>query len=82
MLHEARAHALMFAGRVDEARALYLQYRGREVAPGKTWEADIHEDFVALRAKGLRHPLMDEIDATFAPHQATDSATTPPTAHP
>jgi len=61
-----RAHALMFLGREDEARALYLQYRGTEnVYDEKSWEAIILEDFADLRKAGLTNPLMDEIEKQF-----------------
>jgi hypothetical protein len=59
-----RAHALMFLGRADEARALYLRYRGMKVGE-KSWEAVILEDFADLRKAGLTHPLMDEIEKKF-----------------
>ena len=40
----------MFLGRVDEARALYLEYRGqKDVQEGKSWEAAILEDFADLQ---------------------------------
>jgi tetratricopeptide (TPR) repeat protein len=62
-----RAHALMFLNRTDEARALYLQYRGRQhVDDQKSWEALIAEDFTQLRRAGLEAPLMDEIEKKFA----------------
>jgi tetratricopeptide (TPR) repeat protein len=62
-----RAHALMFADRVDEARALYLRFRGTQnVQDGKSWEAVVVEDFGELRRAGLTHPLMDEIEKAFA----------------
>jgi hypothetical protein len=57
-----RAHALMFLGRVDDARALYLRYRReKDVQDGKPWETVVLEDFSELRKAGLTHPLMDEI---------------------
>jgi tetratricopeptide (TPR) repeat protein len=67
-LYANRAHALMFAGRVPEARAVYLQYRGQKDIglEGKPWETVIHEDFAELRKAGLTHPLMDEIEALFS----------------
>ena len=38
-LHTNHAHALMFVGRIEEARALYLTYRGtKNVLRGKSWE--------------------------------------------
>jgi tetratricopeptide (TPR) repeat protein len=61
-----RAHALMFLGRTDEARAVYLRYRGQKIDQnGKSWEAAVLEDFADLRKAGLAHPLMDEIEKLF-----------------
>jgi tetratricopeptide (TPR) repeat protein len=64
-LYSNRAHALMFLGRPDEARAIYLQYRGTKVQFEKSWEAVILEDFSQLRNEKLTHPLMDEIEQQF-----------------
>src|SRR5262249_31834061 len=62
-----RAHALMFLGRVDEARALYLRYRGeKNVQDDKSWETVVVEDFAELRSSGLSRPLMDEIEREIA----------------
>jgi hypothetical protein len=66
IIYTNRAHALMFLGRVEEARALYLQYRGRKNVLGeKPWDAIVLEDFAELRQAGLTHPLMDEIEKAF-----------------
>ena len=66
-LHTNRAHALMFLNRVEEARALYLRYRGEKNAQnGKPWDTVVLEDFSELRKAGLTHPLMDEIEKRFA----------------
>ena len=65
-LHSNRAHALLFLGRPDEARSLYLRYRGKDVRSGTLWEALIAEDFAELRKRGFTNPLMDEIEAKFA----------------
>jgi tetratricopeptide (TPR) repeat protein len=66
-LYTNRAHALMFLDRVDEARALYLEYRGEKKVEGeKSWETVVLEDFTELRKAGLMHPLMDEIETKFA----------------
>jgi tetratricopeptide (TPR) repeat protein len=66
-LYGNRAHALLFLGRLDEARALYLQYRGKKKVLGeKSWETAVLEDFAELRKAGLTHPLMDEIEKRFA----------------
>ncbi len=62
-----RAHALMFLNRTDEARALYLQYRGQKNVRDRTsWETVIVEDFTQFRKAGLARPLMDEIEKQFA----------------
>ena len=66
-LHSNRAHALMFLDRTDEARALYIKYRGQKNVQGlKSWETVIVENFTAFRHAGLAHPLMDEIERRFA----------------
>jgi hypothetical protein len=66
-VHGNRAHALMFLGRVDDARAVYLQYRGEPKVVGeKTWEQVVLDDFAELRGAGLTHPLMDQIEKQFA----------------
>jgi tetratricopeptide (TPR) repeat protein len=67
-LYSNRAHALMFLGRLDEARTLYLKYRGQTLAEqsGNSWETAIREDFAQLRKAGLTNPLMDEIEKLFA----------------
>jgi len=67
LLRTKRAHALMLLDRVDEARALYLRYRGEKYAQdGRTWETVVLEDFAQLREAGVTHPLMDEIKARFS----------------
>jgi tetratricopeptide (TPR) repeat protein len=66
-LYMNRAHALMFLDRADEARTIYLRYRGeKDVQDGKPWETLLLEDFDELRKAGLTHPLMDEIEKRFA----------------
>jgi hypothetical protein len=57
----------MFLDRANEARSLYLQYRGEtNVQSGKSWGTVIGEDFAELRKAGLTHSLMDEIEKRFA----------------
>ncbi len=60
-----KAHALMFLNRRDEARAIYLGQRGKIFSDKRTWETVIAADFSQLRAAGLFHPLMTEIEADF-----------------
>src|SRR5712671_1566415 len=65
-LHRNRAHALMFLDRINEARTLYLQYRGQNrVIEEKSWDTVVLGDFAEMRQGGLTHPLMDEIEKLF-----------------
>jgi tetratricopeptide (TPR) repeat protein len=65
-INSNRAHALMFLGRIEEARTVYLKYRGvKDVQDGKPWDRVILEDFADLRKNGLTNPLMDEIEKLF-----------------
>jgi tetratricopeptide (TPR) repeat protein len=50
-----RAHVLLFLGRLREARALYLRYRGQRIVQNNNtiWEEVIGEDFEAFRKAGL-----------------------------
>ena len=75
-----RAHALMFLGKVDEARAIYLQYRGHQKLLGeKSWEVIVLEDFTKLGKVGLTHPLMDEIEKDFSSKSENFPPKLPPT---
>jgi len=65
-LYTNKAHALMFLGRVDEARTIYVRYHGEMNVEGKSWDTAIHDDFVELRKAGLTNPLMDEIEKLFS----------------
>jgi tetratricopeptide (TPR) repeat protein len=64
-LQTNRAHALMFLGRINEARKIYLDHRGEKTQGDKIWEVVIREDFAELRKAGLTNPLMDEIEKLF-----------------
>jgi TPR repeat protein len=57
-----RAHGLMFLERGEEAKALYLAYKGKPEQDGKLWERAIVEDFAEFRKAGLTHPMMAEIE--------------------
>jgi hypothetical protein len=59
-----RAHALMFLGRGQESKALYLSYKGRHIwGPGsEPWEDVVAEDFIQFRKAGLTHPMMPDIE--------------------
>jgi len=59
-----RAHALMFLGREDASRALYLAHKGKRISGpgGQLWESVILEDFAVFRKAGLTHPMMADIE--------------------
>jgi Tfp pilus assembly protein PilF len=56
-----RAHAWMFLGRVDDAKAFYLQFHSDPRLPAPSWESVILRDFAELGIAGYSHPLMNEI---------------------
>jgi TPR repeat protein len=58
-----RAHALMFMGHDEEAKALYLAHKGEVVKQyNKLWERLIAEDYAEFREQGLTHPMMADIE--------------------
>ena len=62
------AHALLFAGRADEAKQIYLANKGKTLRENTLWEAGIHKDFEALRKAGLESlvaPNMTDIDVAL-----------------
>jgi tetratricopeptide (TPR) repeat protein len=60
------AHALMFLGRVAEARELYLGEMDKiDPKLNKPWQRAIAEDFAQFREAGHDHPMMVEIEAAF-----------------
>jgi tetratricopeptide (TPR) repeat protein len=60
-----RAHALLFLGRGDEAKALYLAYKGKTTSDNQAWEQIIAFDFAEFRKAGRTHPMMAEIEAVL-----------------
>jgi len=56
----------MLLDRANEARALYLKYRGQEAREGSPWEKEVLNDFRALQKAGIKNPLMTEIEKAFA----------------
>jgi tetratricopeptide (TPR) repeat protein len=71
-----RAHALMVAGFVKEARSIYLSNIGRKDEFGKTWENNILKDFKQFRSFGIESDLMREVDKQFsvAPEEQPNAA--------
>jgi len=61
------AHALMFAGRRDDAKEIYLAHKGQTLPEqgNKTWEAVIGEDFDKFRKAGLAIPGAVEVETAL-----------------
>jgi TPR repeat protein len=59
-----RAHALMFLGRGEDSKAIYLAYKGKPMSEqdARLWERVIADDFAELREAGLTHPMMVDIE--------------------
>jgi hypothetical protein len=74
-----RGHALLFLGRIEEAKTLYLAHKGEKVPMGekfpvgekvpdnadKLWEQVIAEDFAEFRKVGLTNPVMADIETAL-----------------
>jgi TPR repeat protein len=74
-----RAQALMLLDRTEEARALFLANKGKTMGNPTDpipvlWEELISDCFVRLRAAGLDHPLMSEVERTFAEVERAERA--------
>jgi hypothetical protein len=53
----------MFTGHDEEAKALYLAYKGKPIpASNKLWDQVVVEDFAAFRKAGLTSPMMADIE--------------------
>jgi tetratricopeptide (TPR) repeat protein len=64
-LQATRAHALMLLGRADEARTIYLKYRGKSVDDKQIWEQAIESDFKELRKNGINNQLMENVETDY-----------------
>jgi tetratricopeptide (TPR) repeat protein len=56
------AHALLFLGRRDAAKAAYLRHKGENVPDRGKWEAVVGADFAELREHGIVDKQMVEIE--------------------
>jgi TPR repeat protein len=59
-----RAHALMFLGRGEDSKTLYLTYKGKPMSQqdARLWERVIAKDFAEFRKADLTHPMMADIE--------------------
>ncbi len=62
-----RAHALLFGGRADEARAIYLAYKGKPISSNSqdSWDDLVADDFEVMRKAGLTHPMFAQMEKAF-----------------
>jgi predicted Zn-dependent protease len=65
-LHANHAHALMFSGDLEAARAEYLNYAFDDHDARQKWEAYVRNDFASFRLAGSVNPLMDDIEQAFS----------------
>jgi tetratricopeptide (TPR) repeat protein len=56
------AHAYLFNGQFDKAKAIYSKYRGQASEDGRKWNDEVLNDFKTLRAAGKDHPDMKKIE--------------------
>jgi PQQ-dependent catabolism-associated CXXCW motif protein len=66
LIEANRAHALLFLGHPDEAREIYLRYRGQKINGDRSWDDSLRADFIDLRKHGHASPVMDEVEARLA----------------
>jgi hypothetical protein len=56
-----RFHACMFMARITDAMTIFRRYRHERIFDETSWQAILLEQFAALKAHGLSHPLMDVV---------------------
>jgi tetratricopeptide (TPR) repeat protein len=61
-----RAHALLFLGRLDEAKAIYLGDRDKSVGEGRSLGEAVRDDFARFRKNGIDTPEMKAIESLLA----------------
>jgi TPR repeat protein len=64
LIETNRAHALMFLGRGEDCKALYVAHKGKPLSgqDAQLWERAIADDFAEFRKAGLTHPMMADIE--------------------
>jgi tetratricopeptide (TPR) repeat protein len=65
-----KAYALMFLDRTNEARAVHLEHKGKQLGREETWDEVVLKDFDELEKRGLKHPQMAEVRRLLAPTAA------------
>jgi tetratricopeptide (TPR) repeat protein/energy-coupling factor transporter ATP-binding protein EcfA2 len=57
------AHALLFSGQYENAKGIYMKFKGQKQESGKRFEDIAREDFRQLRQARQNHPDMEKIEA-------------------
>jgi hypothetical protein len=61
-----RAHALLFLGHVDEAKAIYLSDKDKPIGDGRTFAQAVKDDYAMFRKLGIDLPAMKQIEALLS----------------
>jgi tetratricopeptide (TPR) repeat protein len=61
-----RAHALLFLGRFDEAKYIYLTFKDTLVSSNKTFSQAVENDFAEFRKYGLGRQEMKQVEVLLA----------------
>jgi tetratricopeptide (TPR) repeat protein len=66
LIETNRAHALLFLGRFDEAKAVYLEDKDKPLGDGRTFGDAVRDDFALFRKNGIDTPEMKTIESLLA----------------
>ena len=65
-LETNRAHAYLFLGQFEKAKAIYLANKDKLLNDGRTFAAAVTDDFAMFRKNGLEIPAMREIEVLLS----------------
>jgi tetratricopeptide (TPR) repeat protein len=61
-----RAHAYLFLGRYERAKAIYLENKDKLLNDGRTFAKAVNDDFAMFRKNGIEIPAMHEIEVLLS----------------
>ena len=70
-----KAHALMFLGREDEAKALYFSHRGERIDDKRTWNEAVLADMASLSDRAY-FPIMADVTRDLASQNGKEKINT------
>ena len=62
MLNTNLAHGYLFSGQYQKAKELYLNYKDKKLADGRSFKQAVLDDFKEFRKRGINHPDMKKIE--------------------